>query len=216
MRHELLWFKEVSLMVPPQSKEMKNAQGLTPLELFTNNHKALALEGEAMIKGTIGQSMVAATLISTIGFSVVFTIPGGYNQNDGFPIFLENKAFMIFVILDAISFLLSSYSILTFLTIMVSSYGQNDFVESLPQKLLIGQTTLLLSIFTAMIAFSASFFVLYHNSLSIIIVLLATIPAMLLSKQQYHIAEKVYRVIYKPWHHFHPKRHMLHYQNPMF
>ncbi|KAJ0811067.1 putative ankyrin repeat-containing domain-containing protein [Helianthus annuus] len=75
MRHELLWFKEVSLMVPPQSKEMKNAQGLTPSELFTNNHKALALEGEALIKGTIGQSMVAATLISTIGFSVVFTIP---------------------------------------------------------------------------------------------------------------------------------------------
>ncbi|MFS7909375.1 putative PGG domain-containing protein [Helianthus anomalus] len=120
MRHELLWFKEVSLMVPPQSKEMKNAQGLTPSELFANNHKALALEGEALIKGMIGQSMVAATLISTIGFSVVFTIPGGYYQNNGFPIFLQNKVFMLFVILDAISFLLSSFSIITFVGALVS------------------------------------------------------------------------------------------------
>ncbi|KAM0053721.1 putative ankyrin repeat-containing domain, PGG domain, ankyrin repeat-containing domain superfamily [Helianthus debilis subsp. tardiflorus] len=216
MRHELLWFKEVSLMVPPQSKDMKNAQGLTPSELFTNNHKALALEGEALIKGTIGQSMVAATLISTIGFSVVFTIPGGYNQNNGFPIFLQNKVFTLFIILDAISFLLSSFSIITFLTIMVTSYGQNDFVETLPQNLLLGQATLLLSIFTTMVAFIASFFVLYHNSLSIVIALLATIPAVLLSKQQYHVAAKVSR-LYKPWHHFHPNlRHMLHYQNPRF
>ncbi|XP_076938676.1 uncharacterized protein LOC143606951 [Bidens hawaiensis] len=132
MRHELLWFKEVSSIVSPQSKEMRNAEGLTPLELFSKNHKALALEGEALIKGTTGQSMVAATLITTIGFSVVFTIPGGYDQNNGYPIFLQNKFFMLFVILDAISFILSSFSIITFLTILVSSYGQNDFVESLP------------------------------------------------------------------------------------
>ncbi|XP_076957669.1 uncharacterized protein LOC143633206 [Bidens hawaiensis] len=82
MRHELLWFKEVSSMVSPESKEMKNAEGLTPSELFSKNHKALALEGEALIKDTIGQSMVASTLIFTIGFSVVFTIPEGGKRCD--------------------------------------------------------------------------------------------------------------------------------------
>lgn len=205
--------QEVSLMLPPQSREIKNAEGLTPTELFTNNHKALALEGEALIKGTVGQSMVAATLITTIGFSAAFTVPGGYNQNNGFPIFLQNKVFMVYVILDAISFLLSSFSILTFLAIMVSSYGQNDFVETLPQKLILGQATLLLSTSTAVVAFIASFFVVYHNSLSIIVALLATIPAMLLAKQQYQIAEKVFRMMHKPRH---PKRHTLHYQNPRF
>ncbi|KAI3795911.1 hypothetical protein L1987_38571 [Smallanthus sonchifolius] len=66
---------------------------------------------------------------------------------------------------DAISLFLSSASILTFLSILTSRYAERDFVESLPKKLMLGISTLFLSITAMMITFSISFFILYHKEM---------------------------------------------------
>lgn len=100
---------------------MKNADGRTAHEIFIENHRHLVYEGEKWIKETSNQCMVVATLISAIGFSATFRIPGGYDQNNGFPMFRQNKALLVFVILDAISFLSSSFSILFFLSLATSN-----------------------------------------------------------------------------------------------
>lgn len=203
-------------MVPPRFRETKNADGYTPYQLFTEKHKDLVSEGEEWIKASINQSMVAAALICTIGFSVAFTIPGGYDQNNGFPIFLRSKAFMLFVTLDALSFILSSTSILMFLSIMVSRYAEADFLVSLPKKLILAQATLFLSILTAMVAFSVSFFVLYHNSFPVIISALVMIPVSLFIQIQYPLWINAFRSVYTSRHLFRPKTHILYYQNPRF
>ncbi|KAJ9559235.1 hypothetical protein OSB04_013849 [Centaurea solstitialis] len=161
-----------NFMIPPYYREEKNKVGLTPYESFTKNHGPLVSKGEKWMKSTANQCMVVATLITTVVFAVAFTIPGGYNQNNGLPVFLRKGPFIAFVVLDAISLILSSTSILVFLSILTSRYAQKDFLESLPRKLLIGLTTLFLSIMTMMIAFSVSFFVLYHDQLIVIAYLL--------------------------------------------
>ncbi|KAI3683934.1 hypothetical protein L1987_84449 [Smallanthus sonchifolius] len=219
MQWELLWFKEVEAMVPFSYRERRNAAGKTPRELFTENHKELVSRGEKWMKGTANQCMVVAALIATIVFGVAFAIPGGYDQNSGFPMFIRKKIFIAFVISDAISLIFSSASILMFLSILTSRYDEQDFFESLPQSLMIGLATLFLSIMTMMVSFSLSFFVLYHSKLiwvPIVISVVAALPVILYAKLQYSLLVDVYQSIYGSRYIFKPKKCMLYNQNPKF
>nr|GEU66401.1 ankyrin repeat-containing domain, PGG domain protein [Tanacetum cinerariifolium] len=154
MQLELLWFKEVEAMIPPSYRERKNKEGLTPYELFTKEHKELVKQGETWMKDTASQCMVVAALIATIVFAAAFTVPGGYNQDNGIPMFRSKATLMVFVVADAISLFTSSASILIFLSILTSRYAERDFLESLPKKLMSGLATLFISITTMTVAFS--------------------------------------------------------------
>lgn len=206
-------------MIPPSYKEQKNNAGKTPSQLFTESHKDLVSLGEKWMKGTANQSMVVAALITTVVFSVAFTIPGGYDQNTGFPIFLRDGSFIAFVILDAISLILSSASILMFLSILTSRYAQNDFLESLPKKLMLGLVALFLSIVTMMVTFTISFFVLYRDkliSIPVIISAVAVIPILLYAKLQFPLLVDVYRSTYSSKLLLKPKNRKIYYRNPRF
>ncbi|KAJ9553636.1 hypothetical protein OSB04_017681 [Centaurea solstitialis] len=159
MQRELLWFKEIEKMMPPYLRERKNNDGRTPYELFSEQNKDIVSQGLKWMK----DSMVVATLIVTVAFAVAFTVPGGYNQEYGIPIFIHGRSFLVFVIADAISLFSSSTSLLVFLSILTSRHGQQDFMYSLPRKLMIGLATLFISVAAMMVTFSASFFVLYHK-----------------------------------------------------
>ncbi|KAI3519117.1 hypothetical protein L1887_08142 [Cichorium endivia] len=218
MQRELLWFKEVEGMIPPSYRERKNKEGLTPHELFTKEHKELVKQGEDWMKETASQCMVVAALIATIVFAAAFTVPGGYNQNDGIPFFFKKGTFIAFVVADAISLFSSSASILMFLSILTSRYAERDFLESLPKKLMLGLATLFLSITTMMIAFSVSFFVLYHKQLKwipILISLFATMPVLLFATLQFPLLKDVFRSTYGSRYLFRPKKQVLYYDNSM-
>ncbi|KAJ0485710.1 putative ankyrin repeat-containing domain, PGG domain, ankyrin repeat-containing domain superfamily [Helianthus annuus] len=217
MQRELLWFKEVRNMMHPDFRERKNKDGLTPRELFTREHKELIKEGEEWIKGVASQCMVVAALIATIVFAAAFTIPGGYNQNDGIPIFYRKPIFVVFVVADAMSLFLSTTSILTFLSILTSRYAEHDFVESLPKKLMLGISTLFLSITAMMVTFSVSFFIIYHKEMKwipIVISLFAVTPVILYIVLQYHLLVDVIRSTYGSKYLFKPKKQVLYYENP--
>ncbi|KAI3826013.1 hypothetical protein L1987_00053 [Smallanthus sonchifolius] len=145
----LLWERD---MVPPPCREVKNAASQTPQELFMENHKDLVYQGVNWINGTINQSMVVAALVCTIGFSVVYSIPGGFHQENGFPIFLRDRHFIAFIVMDAISFILSTSSILIFLSIILSRHQRNT--ELLLKKWVVGQLALLTSILAIVVAFA--------------------------------------------------------------
>ncbi|PWA81656.1 Ankyrin repeat-containing protein [Artemisia annua] len=217
MQLELLWYKEVESMVPPAYREKKNRYLQTPYELFTETHKELVIEGGKWMKGTASKCMVVSALIATIVFAVAYTIPGGYNQKDGFPMFLHNGPFLVFVILDAISLILSSTSILVFLSILTSRCAQEDFIESLPKTLMLGLLMLFLSIVAMMLSFSVSFFVLYRHMfivVAIFISILALIPIISYARLQYPLFIDVYHSTYRSRYLFKPKKRMLYYQNP--
>ncbi|GJZ90209.1 ankyrin repeat-containing domain, PGG domain protein [Tanacetum coccineum] len=147
-------------MIPPYYRKRKNKDGLTPHELFTKEHKDLVAKGEDWMKGTASQFMVVAELLATIVFAATFTIPGGYNQTNGIPIFKSEATFIVFVVADAISLFSSAASIMIFLSILMSRYAERDFLHSLPRKLMLGLATLFISIETMTIAFS----VVYHSN----------------------------------------------------
>ncbi|CAI9272250.1 unnamed protein product [Lactuca saligna] len=211
MQRELLWFKEVEKMVLPSYRERKNKDGLTPREIFTKEHQDLVVKGEEWMKGTASQCMVVAALIATIVFAAAFTVPGGYDETNGIPFFRRNVSFLIFVVADAISLFSSSASILTFLSILTSRYAEDDFLESLPRKLMLGLATLYLSITTMMIAFSVTFFVLYREHLKwipILVTVIATTPVLLFAALQYRLLKDVIHSTYGSSYLFRSNNHL--------
>ena len=130
------------------------------------------------MKDTTTSCTVVGALIVTIMFAAIFTVPGDNNQNNSFPIFLNKKLFMAFIVSDALLLFSSSTSVLMFLGILTSRYVEEDFLESLPRKMIIGLSTLFFSIAAMMTAFSAALFLMLHEQSWIFkpIICLASIP----------------------------------------
>ncbi|CAB4313811.1 unnamed protein product [Prunus armeniaca] len=122
-------------------------------------------EGESWMKSTANSCMLVATIITTVVFSAAFTIPGGIADNTGAPKFLKDTAFIIFVISDGVALFSSSTSMLMFLYILTSRYAENDFLKSLPLKLMVGLASLFISMTSMMIAFSTAFYLSCHDGL---------------------------------------------------
>ena len=181
--------QEVEAVVRPKIRETKNKKGLTPLELFTQKHKVMMKEGEEWMKYTATSCTVVGALIITIMFAAAFTVPGGNNQNTGYPIFSEKKLFMLFIIADSLSLFSSSTSVMMFLGILTSRYAEEDFLKSLPTKMIIGLATLFFAITTMMIAFSAALFIMQSGNSWIVIpiICLAIVPVTLFIIAQFRL-----------------------------
>ncbi|KAK1556432.1 hypothetical protein Q3G72_004935 [Acer saccharum] len=196
LQRELLWFKELSNVAPLLIAEAKNKDGLTPRALFTREHKDLLKEGEEWMKKTAESCMIVATLIATVVFAAAFTVPGGVKGDTGSPNFLKKVSFIIFSIFDPISLVCSSCSIITFLSILTARFALEDFLWTLPMKLVLGILTLFFSIAAMMVVFCATFFILFSEGigkLAILATVLASIPVLLFFRQQYRLLWEVVR-----------------------
>ncbi|XP_026429575.1 uncharacterized protein LOC113325964 [Papaver somniferum] len=204
MQRDLQWFKEVEKLVQPTYKELENQDRRTPRDVFTREHKDLMEKGEKWMKDTAQSCMVVATLIATVVFAGAFTVPGGNisdadNANNGSPIFLHNNAFMWFVVSDALGLFSSTTSVLMFLSILTSRYAEEDFLRSLPKRMIIGLGTLFISIAAMMIAFAAALSIVLQRKLqwaSIPIALVACLPVTLFALLQFPLLVEIYLSTY--------------------
>ncbi|KAK6924229.1 PGG domain [Dillenia turbinata] len=200
MQRELQWFKEVEIIVQPSLRDKTNKQQKTPRILFTEQHKALKDEGEKWMKDTATSCSVVAALIATIMFAAAFTIPGG-NTTSGTPIFLTNVDFTVFIIADAFSLFSSSTSVLMFLGILTSRYREDDFLRSLPTKLIIGLSTLFFSIATMMVSFGATLVLMLKTKIAwvlIPIILFASIPVTMFALLQFPLLVEIFHSTFGP------------------
>ncbi|GJY67967.1 ankyrin repeat-containing protein [Tanacetum coccineum] len=215
MQREVLWFKEIEKMMPPYLTDMKNKNGLTAYELFSKENEDQVSSGLKWMN----ECMIVDTLLVAVAFAVAFTVPGGYRQDNGFPFFLHQISYLVFVIADGVSLLLSAISLLVFLSVLTSRYGPRDFMYSLPSKLMIGLLGLVISVGAMTVTFTASFFMLYHNGLSwlpILCAIFAPLPAIVFVVLQYPILIDMYRSTYDSRYLFNPKKRMLYNIKPKF
>ncbi|CAH8276709.1 unnamed protein product [Arabidopsis lyrata] len=166
MQREILWFKAVKKIVPRSYIKSKNKEGELAQDIFTNGHKELRKEGEKWMKDTATSCMLVATLIATVVFAAAFTVPGGNNEESGLPILQKKKWFNIFILSDAVALCSSSTSIVIFLSILTSRYAEDDFLVSLPSRLMLGLLALFVSIIAMVIAFCATLFLIYDRRLA--------------------------------------------------
>lgn len=149
----------------PSLIEMQNSEGSTPCQLFTKEHEELLQRGESWMQRTASSCMVVSTLIATGVFSAPFSLPGGNNDDTRSPNYLDKPSFLVFSLSDSMALISSSTSVLIFLSILISRYAEEDFLKSLPFKLLAGLVTLFVSIISMMVAFSSAFFITYYHGL---------------------------------------------------
>ncbi|CAA7036398.1 unnamed protein product [Microthlaspi erraticum] len=88
--------------------------------------------------------MIVTTLITTVIFASIFTVPGGSDEK-GLPTFGNQHLFTAFILSAGLGLSTSLASLLTFLSVITSRYKEEDFRVSLPRKLMIGLVTLYLS-----------------------------------------------------------------------
>ncbi|KAL8240003.1 hypothetical protein R6Q59_016570 [Mikania micrantha] len=164
IQRELQWFKEVESFVCPLNTIQKNSLGETPHTVFTKEHKNLLIEGEKWMKETAQSYTITATLITTIMFASAITVPGGSKQDNGIPVFANISLFTIFAISDVISFFTSVASLLMFLSIVTDSFTEQNFLVKLPTKLIIGLVSLSISTIAMLVAFGASFVLVFGKN----------------------------------------------------
>ena len=152
------------------------------------------------MKDTASSCTVVGSLIVTIMFAAAFTVPGGNDQNKGFPIFLNEKLFMVFIVSDALSLFSSSTSVLMFLGILTSRYAEEDFLKSLPTKMIIGLSTLFFSIVAMMTAFSAALILMLREQswIFIPVICLASVPVTLFVLMQFPLLVDMTILTYRP------------------
>nr|GMN66103.1 hypothetical protein TIFTF001_035177 [Ficus carica] len=192
--------QEVETVVYSSALTSENSEGMTPWDFFAMNHKDLVIAGEKWMKDTATSCTVVGALIVTIMFAVAFQVPGGNNQETGYPIFVNKKLFKVFIVSDAISLFSSTTSVLTFLGILTSRYAEEDFLTSLPTKLIVGLSTLFFSIATMIISFCAIIFIMFRSASWILIpvILLAIIPITLFAWMQFPLLVEIFNSTYGP------------------
>lgn len=188
-------------IVQPKYKEMVNLHYKTPRALFSDQHKKLVEQGEKWMKETAESCTVVAALIATIMFSAAFTVPGGYDEYTGIPLYLHRNSFMVFIVADAMSLFSSCTSVLMFLGILTSRYGEEDFLKSLPRKLIIGLSSLFFSIATMMVTFGVTLVIILKARIAWVsfpIILLASLPVTLFALLQFPLLVEIFYSTYGP------------------
>ncbi|XP_010423548.1 PREDICTED: uncharacterized protein LOC104708651 [Camelina sativa] len=203
MQRELQWFKEVERIAPAIEKERVNTEEQTPIEIFTKEHQGLRQEAEKWMKDTAMSCNVVAAfivtvtlaaLIVTVIFAAVFTVSGGNDDNSvGNPFHLQKQQFIIFIVSDLISCFAACTSVPIFLGILTARYSFDDFLVSLPTKMIAGLSILFVSIAAMLIACSSVLFTMMDKDKWIVAptILFACSPVLLFVLLQYPLLKEM-------------------------
>ncbi|KAF3644352.1 putative nitrate excretion transporter 2-like, partial [Capsicum annuum] len=133
----VLWFKRVKHCVHPRLWTMKDDKDMTAKELFDRNHSHISIEAEKAIKELGGPALILSTLLCTINFAAVFTVPGGFDEKTGIPILLsKHQHFDLWMLMFFLGAALydSVFTMGTILSILLSRFDSDEFYIALPLK----------------------------------------------------------------------------------
>lgn len=142
-----------------------NNENKTPRDILSETHKDLVRSGGEWLKKTAGSCSLVAALIATVAFSTSTTIPGNFKDDTGAPTLEDRPEFKAFAIASLIARCCSVTSLVLFLSILTSRYQEHDFDSSLPRKLILGLTSLFMSIISTMVCFCAGHFFVLKDKL---------------------------------------------------
>ncbi|KAL5545592.1 hypothetical protein UlMin_005279 [Ulmus minor] len=163
MQWEIKWHEYVENTMPSRLLLRTNTEGETPREIFSSTHEPLVKAGGEWLISMATSCSVVAALIVTIAFSSSTTVPGGTDSNTGKPTLRNNPTFDLFAIASLVALCFSVTSMITFLAILTSRHQEKDFGKKLPSKILMGLTSLFVSIATMLVTFCAGHFLVFED-----------------------------------------------------
>ncbi|KAL8110421.1 hypothetical protein AgCh_026224 [Apium graveolens] len=163
LQDDLLLFERMKKVIRPHFHKHTNVDGETAEELFVLHKEELRDRSQEWLKRTAENCSIVAVLIATVAFAAAYTVPGGSND-DGSPVLINQTFFVIFTISDVLSLTFCLTAVIIFLSILTSSFRLQDFKNSLPQKLMLGISCLILSVSMMMLAFAATVILMIRNN----------------------------------------------------
>nr|XP_048323170.1 uncharacterized protein LOC107425912 [Ziziphus jujuba var. spinosa] len=154
MQCEIKWFEYVKYSMARVSFRRNNKEKSAE-EIFNETHTTLVKEGTEWLVKTSESCSVVAALIAGVAFATSASIPGGNDEKTGKPKLQEHTAFEIFAIASLVALCFSITALIMFLAILTSRFQQRDFARDLPVKLLLGLTSLFISIGGVLVSFSS-------------------------------------------------------------
>ncbi|KAL5561729.1 hypothetical protein UlMin_031476 [Ulmus minor] len=165
MQWEIKWLKFVEETKSKHFFVRYNSKGKTPNEIFTKTHKTLVKGGGNWMKSTAESCSLVAALIATVAFATSTALPGGIDDKSGKPHLETKPGFQVFAIASLIALCFSVTSLVMFLAILTSRYQEKDFGRNLPWKLLLGLTSLFVSIASMLVSFCAGHFFVLEDTI---------------------------------------------------
>ncbi|KAL9689738.1 hypothetical protein QQ045_010127 [Rhodiola kirilowii] len=151
MQRDLKWFKDVENFVLPSYNEKMNKSGKTPRMVFSEEHNDLVENAGKWIQSTTSACSIISSLIITTMFSAVQKYMFGTNNS---------MPFLVFAAAAGVGLISSITATFMFLGILTSHMPEDEFLVSLPRKLIGGLMFLFISIVAMMVAFGASLLIL--------------------------------------------------------
>ncbi|XP_075640714.1 uncharacterized protein LOC142612514 [Castanea sativa] len=165
MQWEIKWYQFVKDNMPQHFCYQLNEKDKTPEEIFNKTHEDLVKQGGEWLKKTSESCSVVAALIATVAFAASTTIPGNINEKSGKPNLENQPELTVFAISSLIALCFSITALFSFLAILTSRYEHKDFRRDLPKKLLLGLTSLFVSITSMLGSFCAGHFFMLKDKL---------------------------------------------------
>ncbi|KAG6703536.1 hypothetical protein I3842_07G089300 [Carya illinoinensis] len=165
MQWENNWYEYIRDSMPLNFFPSCNEEGKTPSDLFTETHIELIKEGSEWLKSTAQSCSVITALIATVAFATSATVPGGFKGDSGIPALQTKPEFDLFAISSLLALCFSIISLVMFVSIITSRYQARDFGKILLRKLLLGLTSMILSIAAILISFCAGHFFVLRKEL---------------------------------------------------
>ncbi|KAJ1701224.1 hypothetical protein LUZ63_001003 [Rhynchospora breviuscula] len=165
MQWESKWYKYVLNSMDQEIFATFNIQGKTAQEVFVDSHDTLVKDGSGWLTNTSQSCSLVAALVATVAFASASTVPGGVDEQSGFPVLGQKPAFQLFAISSLVALCFSVTSLVMFLAILTSRYQVRDFEIGLPVKLILGLTSLFMSIAAMLVSFCAGDFFVVEEKL---------------------------------------------------
>ncbi|CAJ1971120.1 unnamed protein product [Sphenostylis stenocarpa] len=163
MMWDIKWFQYIKRLVPQHFYYRSDKNGKTAGEVFEDTHKDLIEESGDWLKETSESCSVVAGLVAGVSFATASSIPGGTN-NEGRPHLEGKPAFDAFAVASLVGLCFSVTGLIMFLTILTSRKQSKDFRRALPFKILLGLSSLFVSIAAMFVSFcSGHYFLLSHR-----------------------------------------------------
>ncbi|KAL5863954.1 hypothetical protein ACOSQ3_001468 [Xanthoceras sorbifolium] len=165
MQWEIKWYEFVKDSMPFHFFVRYNKDNKSPREVFTSSHEKLVNAGGDWLTNTSESCSVVAALIATVAFATSSTVPGGVKAESGTPTLENQPAFNLFAISSLVALCFSVTALVMFLAILTSRYQEQDFGKDLPRRLLVGLTSLFVSIASMLVSFCAGHFFVLRDKL---------------------------------------------------
>ncbi|XP_028769165.1 uncharacterized protein LOC114726662 [Neltuma alba] len=165
MQWEQKWYKFVKENTPSDFIGRYNRKNETPDVVFTKTHRNLQKRAAKWMNKTSESCSVVAALVATVAFTTNATVPGGVVQETGQPTLEGESQFQLFAISSLVALGCSVTALVMFLSILTSRFQERDFEKDLPGKLLVGLTSLFVSIAFMLVSFCAGHFFVLKDTL---------------------------------------------------